>query len=88
MKEAGNLLSECKGLIFFTQRCGPLEQRSLYAGGQLVPLHQHGTPEATQDVLFLLTQPAHLQKMSGKKMEGDARRAARADFIRQRLNGH
>jgi protein arginine kinase len=35
--------------------------------------------------LFLLTQPAHLQKLTGKKLEGDARRAARADFIRQRL---
>jgi protein-arginine kinase len=38
--------------------------------------------------LFLLTQPAHLQKLTGKKMEGDARRAARAEYIRQRLNGH
>jgi hypothetical protein len=57
VKEAGNLLAQCKGLIFFTQRCGSLEQHSLYAGGQLVPLHQHGTSEATQDVLFVLTQP-------------------------------
>ena len=38
--------------------------------------------------LFLLTQPAHLQKLKGKKLEGDQRRAARADFIRDRLNGH
>jgi protein arginine kinase len=37
--------------------------------------------------LFLLTQQAHLQKILGKKLEGDIRRAARADFIRQRLNG-
>ena len=36
--------------------------------------------------LFLLTQPAHLQKIQGKKLEGDLRRAARADYIRQRLN--
>jgi len=35
--------------------------------------------------LFLLTQQAHLQKLLGKKLEGDPRRAARADFIRQRL---
>jgi protein arginine kinase len=35
--------------------------------------------------LFLLTQQAHLQKILGKKLEGDPRRAARADFIRQRL---
>lgn len=38
--------------------------------------------------LFLLTQPAHLQKIQGRKMDGDIRRAARADFIRQRLNGN
>ncbi len=38
--------------------------------------------------LFLLTQPAHLQKIQGKKLEGDARRAARAEYIRHRLNGH
>ncbi len=37
--------------------------------------------------LFLLTQPAHLQKLKGKKLEGDLRRAARAEFIRERLNG-
>jgi protein arginine kinase len=37
--------------------------------------------------LFLLTQEAHLQKILGKKLEGEARHAARADFIRTRLNG-
>lgn len=42
----------------------------------------------TVNELFLLTQPAHLQKLQGKKLEGDLRRAARADFIRQRLNGN
>lgn len=42
----------------------------------------------TINELFLLTQPAHLQKISGKKLEGDVRRAARADYIRQRLNGN
>jgi protein arginine kinase len=41
----------------------------------------------TINELFLVTQPAHLQKILGKKMEGDGRRAARADYIRQRLNG-
>jgi len=40
----------------------------------------------TINELFLLTQPAHLQKIQGRKLEGDVRRAARADFIRQRLN--
>src|SRR5450432_238477 len=43
---------------------------------------------ATDETLFLLTQPAHLQKISGRKLEGDIRRAARADYIRQRLNGN
>ena len=42
----------------------------------------------TINELFLLSQPAHLQKIQGKKLDGDARRAARAEFIRQRLNGH
>jgi protein arginine kinase len=42
----------------------------------------------TINELFLLTQPAHLQKIQGRKLEGDQRRAARADFIRQRLNGN
>ena len=39
----------------------------------------------TLNELFLLTQPAHLQKMQGKKLDGDARKALRADYIRQRL---
>jgi protein arginine kinase len=42
----------------------------------------------TVNELFLLTQPAHLQKIQGRKLEGDLRRAARADYIRQRLNGN
>jgi protein arginine kinase len=42
----------------------------------------------TINELFLLTQPAHLQKLQGKKLEGDQRRAARAEYIRTRLNGH
>jgi protein arginine kinase len=41
----------------------------------------------TINELFLLTQPAHLQKIQGRKLEGDLRRAARAEYIRQRLNG-
>jgi len=41
----------------------------------------------TINELFLLTQPAHLQKLQGRKLEGDLRRAARADFIRQKLGG-
>src|SRR3954471_11480556 len=41
----------------------------------------------TVNELFLLTQPAHLQKLQGRKLEGDLRRSARADFIRQKLGG-
>jgi protein arginine kinase len=41
----------------------------------------------TLNELFLHTQPAHLQKIHGKKIEGDARRAARAEYIRHRLGG-
>jgi protein arginine kinase len=41
----------------------------------------------TINELFLLTQPAHLQKIQGRKLEGDVRRAVRADYIRQRLGG-
>lgn len=39
----------------------------------------------TVNELFLLTQPAHLQRILGKRLEGDARRAARAEYIRHRL---
>ena len=35
--------------------------------------------------LFLMTQPAHLQKITGKEMERPARQEARATLIRQRL---
>ena len=35
--------------------------------------------------LFLLTQPAHLQKLTGRVMDSATRRAARAKLIRQRL---
>lgn len=41
----------------------------------------------TVNEVFLLTQSAHLQKMQGKKLDGDARRAARADYVRSRLCG-
>ena len=39
----------------------------------------------TINELFLLTQPAHLQRLTGVEMEQTARREARARFIRQRL---
>jgi len=40
---------------------------------------------ATVNELFLRTQPAHLQKIRGMRMDGAQRRAARAEYIRQRL---
>jgi protein arginine kinase len=35
--------------------------------------------------LFLLTQPAHLQKLTGREMDGAERREARATLIRKKL---
>jgi protein arginine kinase len=40
----------------------------------------------TLNELFLLSQPAHLQKLSGDEMDPAARRVARAQLIRQRLD--
>ena len=40
----------------------------------------------TVNELFLLTQPAHLQILSGEKLDATSRRIARADLIRKRLN--
>lgn len=37
--------------------------------------------------LFLLTQPAHLQRLLGKTMDQQRRREARADLVRERLGG-
>lgn len=37
------------------------------------------------DQLFILTQPAHLQKASGRKLSAEERDAFRADFLRQEL---
>lgn len=39
----------------------------------------------TINELVLMTQPAHLQKLMGKKLDGDERKAARAEFVRHRL---
>jgi protein arginine kinase len=39
----------------------------------------------TLNDLFLMIQPAHLQKLAGKKLGGEERSVARADLIRQRL---
>jgi protein arginine kinase len=39
----------------------------------------------TVNELFIYTQPAHLQKLVGEPLDGEARNAARARFLRQRL---
>ena len=39
----------------------------------------------TLNDLFLMIQPAHLQKLAGKKLSGEERSVARADLIRKRL---
>jgi protein arginine kinase len=44
-----------------------------------------GLELATLNELFVLTQPAHLQKMHGTRLTGEQRSVARADLIRQRL---
>jgi len=41
----------------------------------------------TVNELFLLCQPAHLQRVTGQEMTPAARRIARADLLRQRLAG-
>jgi len=44
-------------------------------------------PISRVNELFILSQPAHLQKISGQVLEREARNAARAEFLRLRLNG-
>lgn len=41
----------------------------------------------TVNELFLITQPAHLQKLNGSRLNGEQRSAIRAELIRQRLGG-
>ncbi|MGA2266246.1 MAG: protein arginine kinase [Phycisphaerae bacterium] len=42
----------------------------------------------TVNEIFLLTQPAHLQKILKQELDGPARAEARATYIRQRLGAH
>ncbi|MCG8405857.1 MAG: protein arginine kinase [Phycisphaerales bacterium] len=42
----------------------------------------------TVNELFLITQPAHLQKLNGSRLNGEQRSAIRAELIRRRLGGH
>lgn len=39
----------------------------------------------TVNELFIQTQPAHLQKLTGKPLDGEERNSARASFLRNRL---
>jgi protein arginine kinase len=39
----------------------------------------------TINELFIHTQPAHLQKLVGEPLDGEARNAARARYLRSRL---
>jgi protein arginine kinase len=41
-------------------------------------------PEVVNE-LFILVQPAHLQKLEGRQLEESERDMARADFIRRQL---
>lgn len=52
--------------------------------GVLMERIKHVDLEAIND-LFIGTQAAHLQKRTGKKLDGEKRSIARADYIRERL---
>jgi len=44
-----------------------------------------GTPIETINRIFLLVQPAHLQKLQGRELSGEERSIVRADFLRSEL---
>lgn len=46
----------------------------------------HNVDIRSLNELFLLTQPAHLQKLAGREMDAAERREARATLLRQRLS--
>ena len=45
-----------------------------------------GTDLSLVDELFILTQPAHLQKQHSEKLSAEERDLLRADMVRERLN--
>jgi protein arginine kinase len=47
-----------------------------------------GVEKERVNELFILTQPAHLQKLEGKALSANQRDYKRADLIRERLIGH
>ena len=44
-----------------------------------------GTEKALVDELFIITQPAHLQKRYSEKLSAEERDMLRADMLRERL---
>jgi protein arginine kinase len=46
-----------------------------------------GVDRSLVDELFILTQPAHLQKQHSEKLPADERDLLRADMVRERLKG-
>ena len=46
-----------------------------------------GADRALVDELFLITQPAHLQKQVSDKLSAEERDLIRADMVRERLKG-
>jgi len=44
-----------------------------------------GVERALVDELFILTQPAHLQKQHSEKLSAEERDLLRADMVRERL---
>ena len=44
-----------------------------------------GTEKALVDELFIITQPAHLQKRYSEKLSAEERDLLRADMLRERL---
>ena len=46
----------------------------------------NGTDRAAVNALFLISQPAHLQKLEGKSLSAKERDVTRAQFIRERLS--
>jgi len=60
-----------------------LAQLSLVRLGALVGLV--AAPEQVVTQMFLVTQPAHLQRYLGKDLDQQHRREARADLLRERL---
>ena len=56
VKEAGNLLLQLRCVARLAHGGGVVEELPLDAGGQIVPLHDYGCPEALQDMLFILCE--------------------------------